>query len=334
MYNDDDVQQAVQAGILDDQTAQAFKDFVAQQRQFPVVDEENFRLVSGFNDIFVVIAAALLLGSLGLLGGDAGGVLIAITSWGLAELFTRRRRMALPSIVLLFSFVGGVASGLAYLLDASFNIQNTQNALLLMLTALLTSAATALHWWRFRVPITVAVGMAAMALTVSSAVLALMGGRDALFLPTCFVLGLAVFALAMHWDMADPERRTNQSDVAFWLHLLAAPMMVHPVFAALGVGHTAIKADSAILIVGLYVVLAMVSLLIDRRALMVSALIYVMYAIHTLIGAVGSISLNFGLTAMMIGSMLLVLSAFWHPCRTQLVKRLPVSLQQRLPVLH
>ena len=71
MYNDDDVQQAVQAGILDDQTAQAFKDFVAQQRQFPVVDEENFRLVSGFNDIFVVIAAALLLGSLGLLGGDA-----------------------------------------------------------------------------------------------------------------------------------------------------------------------------------------------------------------------------------------------------------------------
>lgn len=151
---------------------------------------------------------------------------------------------------------------------------------------------------------------------------------------TCFGLGLGVFALAMYWDMRDPQRQTNHSDVAFWLHLLAAPMMVHPIFALVGIGRSAMQIESAILIVGVYVVLAMVSLLIDRRALMVSALIYVMYAINTLMDSVGNVSLNFALTALLIGSMLLMLSAFWHTCRTPLVKHLPLSLQQRLPVLH
>ena len=38
----------------------------------------------------------------------ASALAVAVTSWGLAEYFTRQRRMALPSIVLLLAFVGGV----------------------------------------------------------------------------------------------------------------------------------------------------------------------------------------------------------------------------------
>jgi MFS family permease len=306
---------------------------VATQQHTHLVDEENFRLVSSFNDIFVVIASVLLLGALAALGDGLGGWLVAAAAWGLGEFFTRKRRMALPSIVLLFGFSGGIAAGLGQALDVSLNIKDSQDGLLLMLTAMLTCAATALHWWRFHVPITVAVGAAALALTLGSAVLTLMGNND-LMLLTCFGLGLGVFALAMYWDMRDPQRQTNRSDVAFWLHLLAAPMMVHPIFAFAGIGRSAMQIESALLIVGVYVVLAMVSLLIDRRALMVSALIYVMYAINTLMDSVGNVSLNFALTALVIGSMLLMLSAFWHTCRTPLVKHSPLSLQQRLPVLH
>ena len=36
------------------------------------------------------------------------GLFVAATAWGLAEFFTRKRRMALPSIILLLAFVGGV----------------------------------------------------------------------------------------------------------------------------------------------------------------------------------------------------------------------------------
>ncbi len=31
----------------------------------------------------------------------------------------------------------------------------------------------------------------------------------------------------MRFDMTDPERLTRRTDIAFWLHLLAAPLIVH-----------------------------------------------------------------------------------------------------------
>jgi hypothetical protein len=78
----------------------------------PGVDEENFRLVTGFNDIFVVIACILLLVSVAWIGTELGAwfgpLLQTATAWGLAEYFTRKRRMALPSIFLLIAFVVGV----------------------------------------------------------------------------------------------------------------------------------------------------------------------------------------------------------------------------------
>ena len=44
---------------------------------------------------------------------------VAATSWGLALFFTARRRMALPSIILVFAFVGGVLAATG-LLEAQF----------------------------------------------------------------------------------------------------------------------------------------------------------------------------------------------------------------------
>jgi hypothetical protein len=42
------------------------------------------------------------------------------------------------------------------------------------------------------------------------------------------VLGIGTFLFAMWWDSSDRARLTRRADVAFWLHLLAAPMIVHP----------------------------------------------------------------------------------------------------------
>jgi hypothetical protein len=39
--------------------------------------------------------------------------------------------------------------------------------------------------------------------------------------------GLRVFAAAMSFDLSDRDRMTRRSDCAFWLHLLAAPLIVH-----------------------------------------------------------------------------------------------------------
>ena len=44
-------------------------------------------------------------------------------------------------------------------------------------------------------------------------------------------LGVGVFLFAMRWDSSDPARQTRRSDVAFWLHLLAATGVLLIVFA-------------------------------------------------------------------------------------------------------
>jgi hypothetical protein len=147
------------------------------------------------------------------------------------------------------------------------------------------------------------------------------------------VLGIGVFLFAMHWDSSDPRRETRRSDVAFWLHLLAAPLIVHPIFSLLGLTSGAASPLDAAAVILVYVVLGLVALAIDRRALLVSALAYVLYALNSLFRTYGDVELSVALTALIIGSALLLLSAFWTNARRAVVKPLPEGLQTRLPVL-
>ena len=107
MYSDEDLDSAVAAGVLSAEAADALRAHVAQRRQLTGPDEEHFRLLTGFNDIFVTIASALLLAAVTSIGSAIvpwfGGVACAAVAWGLAEFFVRRRRMALPAILLLAS---------------------------------------------------------------------------------------------------------------------------------------------------------------------------------------------------------------------------------------
>jgi hypothetical protein len=82
------------------------------------------------------------------------------------------------------------------------------------------------------------------------------------------------------------------------------------------------------------VLFGLTALAIDRRALLVSALAYVLYALTELFKQFGAVELNVALTALIIGSALLLLSAYWHQARKVIVMRLPASLQSRLPELN
>ena len=326
MYTEEDLASAVKAGVLTEETAAAFRAHVAQLANASAVDEEHFRLVTGFNDIFVVIACALLLVSVGWIGAVVapwlGAVAASIAAWALAEFFVRKRRMALPAIVLLLAFVGGVfGAGVLFL-------ENTNSHF--VVASALAAAAAWLHWLRFRVPITVAAGAAAVVSCVVALLLATAPEAANWTTAISFIAGIAVFALAMRWDMADRLHQTRNSDVAFWLHLLAAPLIVRPVFAALGVMDGEADLWQAIAVVALYVAIALISLAIDRRALMVSALIYVLYTFSALLSQYGGVSLSFAITGLTIGSALLLLSAFWHTTRAFILSRLPSAVQDRL----
>jgi uncharacterized membrane protein YfcA len=344
MFSDDDLEAAVAAGVVDRPTVERMRGFLAARHRAPLVDEEHFRLISGFNDIFVSIASILLLVALGWLGqaiplGMAngprplGGVLVAAASWGLAEVFTARRRMALPSILLLIGFVGGLFEAAGAVFAATLGVSGgtttatASGALMLAGSAAVAAIGAYAHWRRFHVPITVAAGAASVVgIALGLLAAAMPGAADHLLLPA-FVAGLCVFALAMRWDMSDPRRETRRSDVAFWLHLLAAPLIVHPVFAMMGLLDGSVGLAAAGVVVLLYIVLGLIALAIDRRALMVSALAYVLYALSALFREFGALSLNVALTALVLGSALLLLSAYWTTVRAGVLAMLPEGLR-------
>ena len=335
MYSESEIEAAVQAGVLSPAAAMAFRDYVASQRAAPAVDEEQFRLLTGFNDIFVSVALVLAGGAIAQIGWSIdywlAGAGVAAAAWGAAEYFTRRRRMALPSILLLLAFVGGVAAvPIGALIRLEPDWSDRTNALAGAGIALLAGGAAWLHWRRFMVPITVAAGAAAgVGVLLALAAAAMPQARDLLY-PVALAGGLGLFALAMAWDMSDRERRTRRSDVAFWLHLAAAPLIAHPIFQMIGVFGGELDAARALLVLGLYLGFAFVALAIDRRALLVSSLAYVLYAMTTLFRQAGAIELSTALTALVIGAALLLLSVFWHPMRGRVVALLG-SWRDRLP---
>ena len=333
MYSDGDIEDAVAAGVLTPEAAAALRDHVARRRAAPAADEEHFRLITGFNDIFVVAAAALVLGAIGWIGAKPdpalGGAGVGLASWALAEYFTRRRRMALPSIVFLLTFVGGVFFGVSYLLanDAGAVLFSEAMAPAGFVAAL----AAWLHWWRFRVPITVAAGAASLVGTAFGLVLRWADDPLSTIEPVMFVAGVAVFALALRWDLSDTARTTRRSDVAFWLHLLAAPLLMHPVFSLIGGAGGPDSALSAAIVVVVYAMVGIVALAIDRRALLVSALFYLLAAVHRLISEFEGPGLRLAAAALIVGAILLLLSAFWRDARAIVVHRLPAVLRARLP---
>jgi uncharacterized membrane protein YfcA len=358
MYSQQELDDAVASGVITADAANALRAHVETQRVTAIPDEEQFRLITGFNDIFVSIAAAILLFAVGWIGqsiGQSTGLTIeregpsflaplavAATAWGLALFFTAKRRMALPSILLLLAFVGGVFATSLFGLVIEIGTDrvddnNVLGGIIAAASGVVAAGAAWLHWRRFHVPITVAAG-AASASAIAVGLLIAVLGQDPdqvrnIILGLVLLLGVGVFLFAMWWDSSDRSRLTRRADVAFWLHLLAAPMIVHPIFTLLGLtsGHISIAEGLAVVL--LYIVLGITALAVDRRALLVSALAYVLYALNELFRQFGAVELNVALTALVIGSALLLLSAFWHQARATIVKPLPGALRDKLPVL-
>lgn len=346
MIDERDLDAAVAAGVLDTAQRERLVQFARDYKRGEAgPDEEQFRLLTGFNDIFVTIAVGLVLFAVAALGGLVssviGAALVAGASWGLAEYFTRQRRMALPSIVLLLTFVGATFAVLLIVLtgattaiiDSRSGTSSFSNESPFGLVAAGAGAAAAawLHWRRFMVPITFAAGAGALVVMVLALLGAVADVRGDAMLGAVAVCGLAVFALAMWADARDRARVTRWSDVAFWLHLLAAPLIVHPVFSLAGLMNPVPASGAAVAVIAVYALLTIVALAIDRRALLVSALGYVIYAIQALIGRGGEFSASFGVTALLIGAFLVLLSAGWRPIRGRVIALLPPGVAGRLP---
>jgi hypothetical protein len=298
-----------------------------------------------------VAGAAALLGAAGataLAGALAAGA--ALVMWLLGEFFARRRRLFLPAIAIvmsmtMFAVVAAAALYFGVLLGTGFDADNLEWGKMppqirtgVLLATGFAVIAPAAFYARFRLPFSLGMTGAGAALLVIVACLAMDAELTLRLLPALYLtLGALLFLAGVAFDARDPARASRFSDNGFWLHFAAAPMILSGAFGMVGQAFGgdavasqaggligAVGADSAAAQAGVTLVIVMllglVSLMINRRALIVSALITTGVAIGILMNAVG---LGEGAlaaaTLITLGAFVLILGAGWHGARRALL---------------
>ena len=311
--------------------------------------EEELRFVRNLHDIFIALGIFLL--GIGLVGAIAyvveqvraanlgidsafiaigGGVFGAGVMWALAEAFARRRRLFFPAIATAIGFSGFAAltAAGAYLGAIGVDGDNIGASLAGRFVPLAVAGAALAaafgFFARFRLPFSLGL-IAGLSL---ASVLALVGafvGEDLIhWLPAiALCAGVAALAAAVRFDMQDPARQSLAADNAFWLHAAAAPMLMH---GALGLlfgdanGAITYSLGSAATALSLIVLMALISLALNRRALVVSGLITAGLSIATIIGAAEIASdLKAILTLITLGLIVISFGGGWHMLRRGLV---------------
>ena len=346
----DRIKAGVSAGIITPDQAQALRQLPvdAPTQRFAAVEasDEPFALFRGFRDVFLalgIIILALGLGGVasevfglridGVVGFDDVGLalILAAIAWIVAEWVTARLRMPLASLVtcLAFTFALGVAATL--LLIAVGAIADGGEAPTIAL-ALFFALAGLMFYVRFRLPFAMLVIAGGLAVAIYNIVEAAMGANaDSIFQFFAGITGLMVLAVALSYELRDPERRKRQSENAFWLHLLAAPLIVFALIGGLDAMDIS-NTGEAVRVFLVVTVLGLLALLIDRRAFIVSALLYLGGAIAYAISQSGMPSnVQFASTALVLGIMIVALALGWHPLRRLFLGLLPASLSARLP---
>jgi hypothetical protein len=358
MLDDNDLEAAVVEGIISAAQAEKLRTFVGSSRAVAErADDERFRFMRGFNDFFFAVGIVLLGAGMGFFTGTSPikNLIAAAIIWGLAEFLVKRLRLVLPGILLVCLFWFFIFQmvefdwahvwqviGLRPQLLSQFTIFGQLSPVAIVGKALIAGLAAAAFYARFRLPFALLVIAGSGVLLVTTLFGSILFPSAATFSSILLICGLAVFWAAMAYDLSDSKRVTRASDCAFWLHLLAAPLIVHSLIGLVvpkagGLfGATAMTMTSAVAIFAIVAVLTAIAVLIDRRALLVSALTYLGVAIGYAITSAVRVGANdrpiiFFATLLILGALVLALGAGWQPLRRLFLRLFPASVVNRLP---
>lgn len=363
---------AAEGIITADQAAQVLA-FIKARTPAPAAPsgEEDLRFIRNFHDVFLAIGVVLLAIGMAVAAGvtiynstdfkagapAAGPLLLdalivalpGAVLWALAEVFSRRRRLFLPSIAICATFTLFVLAAAAFLYVGGVtqfigdHVIGARPGMILMRWGLLWGAcfaalAPAAFYWRFKLPFSV--GMIGCGVSLIAAALMYLIAPDAFLsglYPLMLTVGLLLFAAGIAFDARDPARATRLSDNGFWLHMASAPLILNGALGCVaniiapgqwsGIAALTVEGKSAILATAnliVVVLLGLVSLLINRRALIVSALLTAGISVGVLLNTAGlsAASLAAG-TLLTLGAFVLVLGAGWHKARAALLRRVP-----------
>jgi len=371
MFDKTDIRAAVEAGAISDDGAKRFEAFLkARNDPERMLDPENLRFLSNFNDVFLTIGIVVLMTGLGFLSAIsiinvlglgalsepqsiaegralADSIRLAIVlspipvivgAWLLAEYFCGKRRLLLPSMALAIAIVWGAAVMAAGL--ASFFIDPVDTAIRAesgsvnpwdIVTGISYAgfAAAALAagaiFTRFRLPFSLFLLAGAVAGLFYTAVAQFSGIGQVGSGLAMMVIGIATLCAAIGFDMKDPSRSTRSSDHAFWLHMAAAPQIILGVRGLLlGSGFAPASMAEATTMLFVLLAFAILSLALNRRALIVSGLVTFAATLWVLVNEFGGGGVNtLMLTALIIGGAIVLLGGGWRTARRGLLKVMP-----------
>lgn len=284
----------------------------------------------------------------------AGALMLgaAAVMWLLGEFFARRRRLFLPAIAIVLAFSGftvlgvlALYSGLILGREVDVNFDNgvmppeVRNGILL--TAAFGAIAPGAFYARFRLPFSIGLTGGGVAIFVIALIAVFAREEIAPFMSLLVLaLGFALFAAGVAFDARDPMRTTRYSDNGFWLHVAAAPLILSGSFGLISqaFGGMPMAGGSAGLLVaaanpeggnalgqavatlGVIFVLGLVSVLINRRALIVGALITTGVALSVVFNEFGmGAGALIASVLLALGAFVLILGAGWASVRRALL---------------
>lgn len=334
--NNDDLRAAVAANIINEKQAATLQALLNQRlgyRDSLPREDEPFEFFRGFSEIFVTVGLGLLFAGLMILVGSSGNVFLislfaAALSGGLGAYFTLKRRMTMPSMFLTVAFSFSV---FGLLTSTLFDPIRPSESILLLISLL--GLAIMIGWYRiFRLPFSAAVaGLWGVGVAFSIAALiepsangmVVAALNDPFNLNTAsafsiatLVFGLLTFVVGMWFDTRDPHRVGRHSAVAFWLHLLAAPAIVHTIATSLFYNENYILTAVALLLVSI------LALVVDRRSFLTAGIIYMGILLYMLFDTGDEIS-GVITTLLVLGVFITVLGTWWGQIRAALMRRLP-----------
>ncbi|MCV3738052.1 hypothetical protein OCK02_17755 [Rhizobium sp. TRM96647] len=312
-----------------------------------IADTEAPRFVRGFHDVLITIGIVVALVGL---SGLASVLALLPAVILLSEVLVRRQRLALPAVVLTIAFVQGASYLIGATIGAVAEGWNTVTYACAFLAGF--PVLLGLYYWRYRVPLSLALTLiSAFALAVLL-VLVLLGriaGTDqfvaehSLASALVFLLAaLGLFAIAMRYDLSDPQRQTRRSDIAFWLHLGAAPFLLYALLAFVFLdrfsgqwpGGQASLAQAAV-VIAIVSGFMLVGLVIDRRAFVTSGLVSLGAAIWTLLRQNAFEASSYVYVAILaVGVVVLGVGIFWPALRRLVMGFMPEGIASRLHAVH
>ncbi|MEM8616438.1 MAG: hypothetical protein AAGF20_05835 [Pseudomonadota bacterium] len=349
MFDRSDLRAAITAGVLSAEQAARLEAFLASRKsgqEQVQAGTENLRFLANFNDIFItlglvilftgVIAGLSMMATPDVVGGRfssaiAATAAIAGLAWAMMEYFCARRRLLLPSMFLSLVFVGFACLTLVAIFVQSIDLSDVDNPLDLfqrtgragVAVFALALVSALLIFWRFRLPF--ALALAAFAAAGAVYVGFSFEGRMAYVVEggMPILMGLVTLGVAIWFDMQDPQRLYKASDNAFWLHLAAAPQLIMGV-STLVTGSNLLAGSTSgatnalqgiTLLVALFVI-GLISLALNRRALIAASLLTFIWALSFVLNKAGlNVSTIFMVVTILIGTGVVLLGAGWKTAR-------------------